>query len=175
MLHRHTFAPTPRKRFLPRIPDALPLTPEGYLQLRRKAAGLEIRGLAARLSELRNALIEAGELPAGMLAIRGDFSAMIVMLEAQGVRARLPETLDSIAAVMPFDPAVYRQLAEGEPPRPRPARARYHPRHRRRDRRGTDHPDASLRRSEGRPPLMEHHSDGRSRALSTQKHEAEAA
>lgn len=117
MLHRHTFAPTPRKRFLPRVPDAQPLAPEAYIRLRREAAGLTIRDLASRLSALRNALIEAGELPAGLLAIRNDYAAMIVMLEAQGVRARLPETLESIAAVMPFDPAVYRQLAEGDPRR----------------------------------------------------------
>lgn len=117
MLHRHTFAPTPRKRFLPRIPDAQPLAPEAYLRLRREAAGLTIRDLAARLTELRAALVEAGELPAGMLAIRSDMVATLLMLEATGVRARLRETLESIAAVMPFDPDVYQQLADADPRR----------------------------------------------------------
>jgi Cdc6-like AAA superfamily ATPase len=113
MLHSHTFAPTRRSRFLPRIPDANPLSPGAYLQRRRKAAGLEIRDLASRLSALRNALIEARELPAGALAIRQDFVKLIIMLEAKGVRARHPETLEAIAAVMPFDAAVYQQLAYG--------------------------------------------------------------
>lgn len=117
MLHSHAFAPTRRSRPLPRIHDAHPLTPEAYVQLRRKAAGLEIRDLAARLSELRNAMIEARELPAGILAIRGDFVSMVMMLEAKGGRARLPETLGALATVMPFDPAVYQQLADRDPRR----------------------------------------------------------
>nr|WP_317892059.1 hypothetical protein [uncultured Sphingomonas sp.] len=69
MLHSHALTPAPRKPFLPRIPDAHPLTPGGYLQLRRKAAGLDIRDLAKRLTDLRNAQIEARELPAGMLGM----------------------------------------------------------------------------------------------------------
>jgi hypothetical protein len=117
MLHSHAFTPARRPRPLPRIPDAQPLTPGGYLQLRRKAAGLEIRDLASRLSALRNAFIEAGELPAGLMAIRHDFVATILMLEARGVRARCPETLEAISTVMPFDPAVYQQLAFGDPRR----------------------------------------------------------
>jgi hypothetical protein len=117
MLHRHAFATPPRKRFLPRLPDAQPLTPEGYLRLRRKAAGLEIRDLATRLTDLRAALVEAGEVPAEMQAIRGDFVSILLMLEATGVRARMRETLDAIAAVMPFDADVYQQLADADPRR----------------------------------------------------------
>ena len=117
MLHRHAFATPPRKRFLPRIPDAQPLAPEGYLRLRRKAAGLEIRDLDARLVDLRTALIDAGELPADMRAVRGEFVSILIMLEAPGVRARRRETLDAIAAVMPFDADVYQQLADADPSR----------------------------------------------------------
>lgn len=117
MLHSHALTPARRKPFLPRIPDAHPLTPGGYLQLRRKAAGLEIRDLAKRLTDLRNAQIEARELPAGMLGMRQDFVKIILMLEAKGVRARHPETLEAIAAVMPFDAGVYQQLAYGNPSR----------------------------------------------------------
>jgi hypothetical protein len=117
MLHRHAFATPPRKRFLPRIPDARPLAPEGYLRLRRKDAGLEIRDLAARLTDLRTALVEAGELPAGMLTEGGDVVSILIMLEAPGVRARMRETLDAIAAVMPFDADVYQQLADADPRR----------------------------------------------------------
>jgi hypothetical protein len=117
MLHRHAFATPPRKRSLPRIPDAQPLEPWGYLRLRRKAAGLEIRDLAARMTDLRTALVEAGELPVGMLTEGGDVVSILIMLEASGVRARMRETLDAIAAVMPFDAGVYQQLADADPHR----------------------------------------------------------
>ncbi|MFV0624904.1 hypothetical protein ACBY01_12965 [Sphingomonas sp. ac-8] len=117
MLHRHAFATSPRTRFLPRVPDAQPLTPEGYLRLRRKAVGLDIRDLAARLTDLCTALVGAGELSADMLAAREDFVSILIMLEAPGVRARRRETLEAIAAVMPFDADVYQQLADADPRR----------------------------------------------------------
>lgn len=114
MLHSHALTPAPRKRFLPRIPDAHPLTPGGYLQLRRKAAGLTVRDLADRLSDLRAATMARGSLPPGILAIRSDIVATLLMLETRGVRARLRGTLDALAAVMPFDADVYQQLADGD-------------------------------------------------------------
>ena len=119
MLHAHDFASTPPKRFLPRKPDATPLAPWEYLKLRRKAAGLQVRDLAKRLADRRAYLIAAGEpLPdaLGRLAA-ADMTALVLMLEATGSRARLRDTLDAIAAVIPFDPEVYLQLADAAPKR----------------------------------------------------------
>lgn len=117
MLHVHEFATPPAKRFLTRTPDATLLTPSEYLQLRRKAAGLEIRDLAERLEKLRGHLIRSGDVLPTMFAVKSDIVALILMLESTGARAKLRDTLDAIALVMPFDADVYQQLADAAPQR----------------------------------------------------------
>jgi len=74
-----------------------PVTPDQYLQLRRKAAGMSVKEVAGMLA--RN----AGEVAPAL--------DLIYALESPGRTARHPETLEALRSVFPFDPDVYRQLA----------------------------------------------------------------
>lgn len=92
-------------------PAGTSLTPAAYLTLRRKAAGFTIESLA-------RALVMVGlhgqdrptmkELRAVQLRTRDQVSLM----ERPGAVIHNDDTLRLIESVMPFDPAVYRQLAD---------------------------------------------------------------
>ncbi len=118
MLHSHDFGrELYRRRFLNRRPDPKPLSAAGYLVLRRKAAGLTQQQLADRLIALRAQLLAAGDAPPIARTRAADMLDFVRMLEAPATRARLSDTLDAIAAVIPFDTAVYYQLANAKPQR----------------------------------------------------------
>lgn len=105
----HFALPTPTVR--PVLPlHAARLTPAGYLQLRRRAAGLTIAEVASRLAESERD--------------RSICASLVHALETEGVRARLDLTLARLRSVFPFDPAVYRQLAD-EPPHRHPSICRH--------------------------------------------------
>ena len=74
-----------------------PLTPAAYLRLRRKAAGMSIEQVVARITpDLKH---------------RADARTLITMLEDDGTKARRRETLDWLEGAFPFDGNVYVQLA----------------------------------------------------------------
>lgn len=92
-------------------PAGVPLTPAAYLTLRRKAAGFTIESLA-------RALVMVGlhgqdrptmkELRALQLRTRDQ----VMLMERAGAVIHNDDTLRLVESVMPFDPAVYRQLAD---------------------------------------------------------------
>lgn len=73
-----------------------PLTPAGYLRLRRAASGLSIAKVAAICAPL---------------AKRHDAAVLIGMLEDEGVKAKDRETIEQLAIAFPLDVDVYFQLA----------------------------------------------------------------
>lgn len=108
MIHAHDFVPAVPRRALPRRADAVPLTPAGYLALRRNALGLTEQQLACRLEILwrRERPALTVQHPVGTYMLY-----MVRALEMPSAKARRPETIDAIAAVMPIDADVYWQLA----------------------------------------------------------------
>lgn len=91
---------------LPAAP-MIPLSPAGYLRLRRAASGQSISAVAQRLN--------AAHLTANP-GMRNDITtALIASLETEGVVAKHRETLDRLRSVMAFDPDVYHQLATAPP------------------------------------------------------------
>lgn len=78
------------------VPNATPMTPDSYLQLRRQAAGLSRDDVARRVARTAQDVSIAASL--------------IRKLETPGVRATLRATLDQLRTVFPFDPDVYHQL-----------------------------------------------------------------
>lgn len=126
MIHNHAFAPAPRRPALPRRPDALPLRAAEYLRLRRIAAGLSERDLAQRMAAVwLHSSVQAqdgdGALPLSPRPTVRDLIAqmqtIVQALELPSSIARRPETVEAIALVLPFDPAVYWQLARDAPTR----------------------------------------------------------
>jgi len=107
---KHTFPRTfTGAEPLPTAP-LIPLSPAGYLRLRRAASGQSISAVAQRLN--------AGHRRAGM---RNDITtALIASLETEGVVAKHRVTLDRLRSVIAFDADVYHQLAT-EPPALHPA------------------------------------------------------
>jgi hypothetical protein len=93
-------AKLPPRSMLRALPasDTGTLLPATYLHLRRVAARLTVDQVAERLAPRARDRAEA--------------TALIYLLETAGVRARHTETLVMLAKVFPFDPLVYRQLAE---------------------------------------------------------------
>lgn len=75
-----------------------PVTPAAYLKLRRRAAGLSVAQLAARIAPEVERSAEAVDL--------------LYVLETPGCRARHRATIETIATVLPMDPDVYFQLAD---------------------------------------------------------------
>lgn len=75
-----------------------PLKPSAYLKLRRVAAGLSIADVAR--------IIAPKDVD------RREAVALVAMLEADGCRARNPETLQALQRAFQFDVAVYLQLAD---------------------------------------------------------------
>lgn len=75
-----------------------PLTPAAYLRLRRESAGMSISAVALMIAPNRRDIAPARDL--------------VRMLEIPGNTARHHDTLDRLQAAFPFDPSVYRQLAE---------------------------------------------------------------
>lgn len=96
MIH-YQLPPRSMAKGLP-APDTGALIPAAYLKLRRLAAGLSVEQVARRIAPRARDQAEA--------------TALIYLLETPGVRARHTETLIMLAKVFPFDPLVYRQLAE---------------------------------------------------------------
>lgn len=124
MIHAHDFlaAAAPKRPALPRLPDAVPLTPAGYLVLRRKAAGLTERQLADRLARL----FERGAF--GETALTGDpidgyMLHLVRGLEMPNAVARHRATIDGLALAMPLDGDVYFQLAGAANRHPRVCRS----------------------------------------------------
>ncbi|MCP8891284.1 hypothetical protein [Sphingomonas faeni] len=76
--------------------SAAPLTPAGYIRLRREAAGLSVRTVAGMLTRNATDAVVAFDL--------------INALETLGNTARRPETLEALRSIFPLDPDVYRQL-----------------------------------------------------------------
>lgn len=115
MIHAHDFvAAAPRRAPLPRRADLTPMTPATYVRLRRMAAGLTEQQLADRLAVLyrreRPGFAVTHPIGAHMLHV-------VRALEMPNAKARLRETVDAIAAVMPFDADVYWQLRDNKPTR----------------------------------------------------------
>lgn len=78
-----------------RIAAAAVMTPDRYLTLRRQAAGLSVQEAAA----------------AAMPTNSAGAATIIRLWETPGVRAHYGD-LEQLRRAFPFDPAVYRQLAE---------------------------------------------------------------
>jgi len=74
-----------------------PITPAAYLRLRRVHAGLTVAQLAGRITSDP--------------AQHSMATAMLHLLETPGVVARHRDTTRALARVLPFDAAVYWQLA----------------------------------------------------------------
>lgn len=92
------------------------LKPADYVRLRRQAAGLSRRDVASRLAAL--ALQPMFQGATRMVRLPEDEAlALIDQLETPGVRARHRATIAAIAAVIPVDVDVYRQLALDPPER----------------------------------------------------------
>lgn len=83
-------APAPAEQLLP------PLTPAGYLRLRREAAKLSISEVAGRLAPDN----------------RGEAAAFLRLIETPGARVSRTNTLLRLEAIFPFDPSVYGQLCD---------------------------------------------------------------
>ena len=75
-----------------------PLKPAQYLQLRREAAKLSIDDVATAL--------------APRIFDRPAAASLVRLLETPGFTARYGRTLQRLAKIFPFDPGVYRQLAD---------------------------------------------------------------
>ena len=90
----HFALPTERCRPSPSLLS--PLSPAGYLQLRRKAAGLSVDTVARRISANNQA----------------EAKALVCLLESEGTRARYRETIDAFADAFPIDADVYMQLRD---------------------------------------------------------------
>jgi predicted Zn-ribbon and HTH transcriptional regulator len=100
---KHTFARTFTGAAPLPAPLLLPLSPSGYLRLRRSASGQSITAVAQRLND---AHVSAHP------GMRNDITtALIASLETEGVVAKHRQTLDRLRSVIPFDPDVYHQLA----------------------------------------------------------------
>ncbi|SDA21735.1 hypothetical protein [Sphingomonas sp. NFR15] len=90
--------PSEMRRTAEQIGAPARMTPWRYLKLRRLAAGLTIERLAESIT------------PRGR--DRRKTVALIALLETEGAHARNDLTLRALANAFPFDPLVYRQLAE---------------------------------------------------------------
>ncbi len=92
-----------------------PLTPAGYLTLRREAAGFSPEQLARALVMLDD---HRRPLPCRRLTLeqgRTRYRRMldlVRLLERRGSVTRCRDTLAAIASLFPFDPAVYRALVD---------------------------------------------------------------
>lgn len=98
MLLAHQFLAT-RTPPPPPVGDRLraPLTPAGYIRLRRKASDLSIDQVAERIASKGADLAEV--------------RALVRMLETDGVKARSLDAIELLRVAFPIDPAVYHQLA----------------------------------------------------------------
>ena len=73
-----------------------PLSPAGYLRLRRKAAGLSVETVARRISANN----------------QDEARALVCLLETEGTKARYRETVEGFADAFPIDVDVYMQLRD---------------------------------------------------------------
>ncbi len=92
-------------------PTAPALTPSAYLTLRRKAAGYTIEQLAKALVMVG---LHGRDRPnlEELRALQHRTRDQVALFERPGALIRTIDTLHLIESVMPFDPAVYRQLAD---------------------------------------------------------------
>jgi hypothetical protein len=90
----HIDMPTERCRPAPSL--LLPLSPAGYLRLRRKAAGLSIDAVAVRVSANNQEVSRA----------------LVSLLETDGSKARYRATIEAFADAYPLDVNVYEQLRD---------------------------------------------------------------
>lgn len=86
----------PAERSRATVPLLLPLSPAGYLKLRRKAAGLSVDAVAQRI-------------PANS---QDEARALMCLLETEGTKARYRQTIEAFADVFPIDADVYMQLRD---------------------------------------------------------------
>lgn len=114
MHYRHDFVAAKRRPPLPRVPDARPIMTSEYIRLRRLAARLSMHDLAQRMAARYAHAIERqpGER---MLDIAKDMLLALREIELPGAVARHRDTIDHLAAVLPFDIDVYWQLAQYRP------------------------------------------------------------
>ena len=116
MFHNHDFATAAPRPPLPRIADARPMTPSEYIRLRRLAAKLSEHDLAKHMAAL---YVSTAERRPGdtILDISKAMLLLLRAIELPGAVARRPQTIASLAAVLPFDVDVYWQLAQCPPDR----------------------------------------------------------
>ncbi|WP_242415550.1 hypothetical protein [Sphingomonas panni] len=114
MYLNHDFAPATRRAPLPRIRDDRPMTPGGYIRLRRISTGLSQHDVAQRMAAL---CIHLNERKAGqrMPDLVADMLAELRRIEQPETVAERPETIARLAAVLPIDADVYWQLADYAP------------------------------------------------------------
>lgn len=112
-LAHHFTAAKPRPP-LRRIADAKPMTPSEYIRLRRLAAQLTEHQLAERMAAL---YVHLNERQPGqrMLDIAKDMLLTLRQIEGPGATAKRAETIQHLAAVLPFDVDVYWQLEQCPP------------------------------------------------------------
>lgn len=110
MLHTPSFGrAVPRP--VPQTATALgPLTPQAYLALRRRTAGLSVEAAAELILE-RASQHRTRARRLGRSAELAELRALVRQLEAPGVLARHVTTLDLLAVAFPLDVNVYFQLA----------------------------------------------------------------
>ena len=114
------FSLPPRQHGISRLADAItsavygPLTPAAYLRLRREAVGYEpdrfARDYATIAAHGQATHVPPLSVAEGRIAFRR-LRNELALLEQPGAIATSDATLRRIAALIPFDPAVYRQLA----------------------------------------------------------------
>lgn len=90
----HFALPADRRRPAPLVLS--PLSPAGYLRLRRKAAGLSVETVARRISANN----------------QDEARALVCLLETEGTKARYRETVEGFADAFPIDVDVYMQLRD---------------------------------------------------------------
>ncbi|MGT2513443.1 hypothetical protein ACVOMT_03560 [Sphingomonas panni] len=92
------------------------MTASEYIRLRRLAAKLSEHDLAQRMAAL---YVSTAERRSGdtMLDISKAMLLLLRAIELPGAIARRPQTIASLAAVLPFDVDVYWQLAQCPPDR----------------------------------------------------------
>ncbi len=95
---------------LPRRPDAVPLSPAAYLGLRRTAAGLTQHDVARHMATTYHQLAQRRP-PARLLDTAKQMLLIVRALELPHAVARRGVTIDVLSAAMPFNRAVYWQLA----------------------------------------------------------------
>ena len=108
MMHFQLPADHKKRKPAPVLAIAAPLTPSRYLVLRRDAAKLTQRQLAQRLAHRRRMLDGA---TGDTIRMEAAFLDLVQQLETPRATARLRDTIETLAEVLPFDPDVYWQLA----------------------------------------------------------------